>query len=516
MARSWSDRNDGLAGRRPAAVHMAVMALALGGLVAAAPARASHDSELLYSQGLAFFHAGQYTQALPLFDQAVAADPNDAYARYYRGVTHGRLEQWPAAVTDLRAAAAAKPDLEQVPLELGIALVQNGEYADAVSWLQRAQARPRLDADASLFLGIAQLRLGQPAAGRENLARAAARNPALTVQSRYYLGVSEVQTGDSDAARQDFQYVASASPDSTLGRAASRFLERLGTGAAALAAARPYVVYGAVGYQYDDNVQLLTDVKVPGASGRADGRVTLEAGAAYVPRWRYPVRAALGYEFFQSLQFHMTDYNLQNHRASLQLETDAGPVQVGTLGLYDFFFRGTDTYLSQGTVMPWLSYPEGTFGRSEVYFRLRARDYLANPENDILDGNNYSPGIRQFVYLGAVDRAVFAGYRYDYEDPYHNSGDPYGYNGNEVSAGGSATLPWAVQTDLTYAYRHEDYFGASDGRRDEEHQLAFGASKQLAEYVTLRLGYLGTFNNSNQALFRYDRNIGSVSLWVRY
>jgi len=64
---------------------------------------------------LAFFHGGQYTQALPLFDQAVAADPNDAYARYYRGVTHGRLEQWPAAVTDLRAAAAAKPDLEQVP-----------------------------------------------------------------------------------------------------------------------------------------------------------------------------------------------------------------------------------------------------------------------------------------------------------------------------------------------------------------------------------------------------------------
>jgi len=34
--------------------------------------------------------------------------------------------------------------------------------------------------------------------------------------------------------------------------------------------------------------------------------------------------------------------------------------------------------------------------------------------------------------------------------------------------------------------------------------------------VTLRLGYIGTFNNSNQALFQYDRNIGSVSLWVRY
>ncbi len=516
MARSLWNRNDGPARRGHGAVRAAMLALALAGLVAAPPARASHDSELLYSQGLAYFHAGQYVQALPLFDRAVAADPNDAYARYYRGVTHGRLEQWTAAVADLRAVVAAKPDLEQAPLELGIALVQSGEYAEAVSWLERAQARPRLDADASLFLGIAQLRLGQPAVGRENLARAAARNPALAVQARYYLGVSEVQTGDTDAARRDFGYVTATSPDSPLGRAASGFLARLGSGAAPVAATRPYVVYGAVGYQYDDNVQLLTDVKVPGQSGRADGRITLEAGAAYVPRWNYPVRAAIGYEFFQSLQFHLTDYNLQNHRASLQLETDAGPVQVGTLAMYDFFFRGTDTYLSQGTVMPWLSYPEGSFGRSEVYFRLRARDYLANPENDIIDGNNYSPGIRQFIYLGAVDRFVFGGYRYDYEDPYHNSGDPYGYNGNEVSAGGGAALPWAVQTDLTYAYRHEDYFSASDGRRDEEHQLAFGASKQLAEYVTLRLGYIGTFNNSNQALFRYDRNIGSVSLWVRY
>ena len=38
-----------------------------------------------------------------LFEQAVQADPNDAYALYYRGVTHGRLGDYDAAATDLRA-----------------------------------------------------------------------------------------------------------------------------------------------------------------------------------------------------------------------------------------------------------------------------------------------------------------------------------------------------------------------------------------------------------------------------
>jgi tetratricopeptide (TPR) repeat protein len=152
-------------------------------------AAASEQSELLYSRGLVEFHAGRSDKALQLFDQAVQADGADVYARYYRGVTQGRLGNYAAAVSDLRSVLAAKPDLNQGALELGVALVQTAAYKEAIPWLERAQSVASLDADASFFLGLAELRLGQLDAARRNFERAG-RNPELGLASRYYEGIT--------------------------------------------------------------------------------------------------------------------------------------------------------------------------------------------------------------------------------------------------------------------------------------------------------------------------------------
>src|SRR5574337_567531 len=115
------------------ALQLTVMVCAL-----VATAHASEQSELLYSRGLVEFHAAKYTEALQLFDQAVAADADDPYARYYRGVTQGRLGNFQAAADDLRAVMRAKPDVDQGALELGAALVQIDRAREAIPWLEQA------------------------------------------------------------------------------------------------------------------------------------------------------------------------------------------------------------------------------------------------------------------------------------------------------------------------------------------------------------------------------------------
>jgi Flp pilus assembly protein TadD len=94
-------------------------------------AGASEQSERLYSRGLVDFHTGRYTQALTLFQRAVDADPDDVYARYYRGVIYARLNDFAAAATDLRRVVAKHPNLAQAKLELGMALVQGRAYQEA-------------------------------------------------------------------------------------------------------------------------------------------------------------------------------------------------------------------------------------------------------------------------------------------------------------------------------------------------------------------------------------------------
>lgn len=479
---------------------------------------ASEQSEKLYSSGLVEFHAGRYQQALQLFDQAVKADPKDVYARYYRGVTRGRLQDFTGAIEDLRSVLEAKPDLTQGCLELGVALVQTQQYREAIPWLARAQQVAALDGEASFFLGLAQLQLGDLDQAAKNFARAAAADPAVAVSASYYQGVIAYQRGDWSAAENHFRSVVSASPDSEIGGEASAFLAR-GRGAGVPAAAI-YTLFGSVGLQYDSNVQLAPSdeqIKTQQNIGRqSDGRVTLTAGGAFMP-WRGE-RGSLtvGYEFFQSLHFDLHQFNLQDHRPIIQLAFDLDALQLGVQGRYDYYLQETGSFLQQVMVVPWLSVPESEFGRSEVVVQTRYRDFFQSPLKPVLDGFDYGPLLRQYVYLGSPNRYIFGGFRYDHETPQYNSGNRFEYDGYEGNAGFGVDLPAEIIARLEYAFRHEDYAAASGGRRDQESLLGVALEKSLTEHFNVTLAYFGDYNNSNQEAFNYSRNVVSVAVGVRY
>jgi len=170
--------------------------------------------------------------------------------------------------------------------------------------------------------------------------------------------------------------------------------------------------------------------------------------------------------------------------------------------------------------------PEDTFGRTEVYCRIRRRDFFNRsfdfngslPVNfsGVQDSWNWAPGIRQFVYLGSPDRYLTAGYRFDSEQAINPQGNAFAYEGHEFSGGVGWALPADVGVELGYGFHRERYAAAANGRRDEVHQLAFAASKPLNDYLDVTLAYFGLFNNSNDPIFNYDRSIVSLSLGVRY
>ncbi len=509
------------------------MLLTAAGLLTSSIAAASEQSKLLYSRGLVDFHAGRYTQALQLFEQAVAADPEDPYALYYRGVTLARQGDLAGAIRDLRDVLAKAP-IKQATLELGIVLVQTEQYGAAIPWLEQAQSVPTLEARASLFLGIAQLRLGQKEAASRNFDRAAASDPALSLPARYYRGVASYQQEAYPQAEEDFSYVANARPDSAMGREAKAFLANIAQ--AGHAAVR---LYGALGFEYDSNVVLAPSSGTFGITNQADGRGTIALGAAYAPRLSDSVQFSVGYDFYQGLQVQLTQFDIQDNRVNAQAVTSAGRFRFGVMGTYDYYLRSTDSFLSEVAGSPWTSIEEGDFGHTDVTLRARYRDFKQlefNPH----DGVNYAAGFRQFFNLGAPQRYLWVGYQFDSENPSHSSivavvptpaptplagpatfANSFGYNGNQVEAGISWLLPAEVAAEASYAFRYEYYDPASDlfpplgqRRHDDDNEVTIVFHKQLNDRFGLTAAYLGTFVNSNEPAFTYNRNIGSVSLDV--
>ena len=507
-------------------------------------AAASEQSDRLTSLGLVEFHAGKFTEALDHFDRAVQADSGDAYARYYRAVTRGRRSDFAGAVDDLRIVVVARPDLTQAALELGVALVQTGKYEEALPWLKQAQWDAASEAQASLFLGLAQLRLGQRENARENFRRAAARDPALANTLRYYEGVIDYEEGNFLGARRHFTYVANAIPGTDMGREAAAFLSRIRQGEAPT-----HEVYGALAFQYDSNVVIAPSNEAVkqtfGVSRQSDGDMAINVGGTYVP-WRADrLELRLGYDFYQSLYFDLTQFDLQDHGPSLQLAGDLGRVRFGLLGRYDYYLLESTSFLQQATAFPWVTILDGEIGRTELYYRMRRRDFKEAafwPS----DGFNHAAGVRQFFYLDSADRYLSVGYQFDSQVQVVSgrlgaNGSPstpgnlftfakgLGYNGNEANADVGWLFPRDVSAEVSYAYRHEQYaeesaqsaepdFISPPGNRrvDREHLIAAALRKGLTDSLTVTAAFLADINKSNDSRFEYERYVGSLGLELRY
>jgi len=229
---------------------------------------------------------------------------------------------------------------------------------------------------------------------------------------------------------------------------------------------------------------------------------------------------SVGYDFFQSLHFDLTEYDLQDNRPTLQLLSDFGRVKLGLLGRYDYYLREDDSFLGEATAMPWLVLPAGEHGRTEVFYRFRRRDFKQRAY-DQYTGYNQMPGIDQYFYLGSPARYAVAGYQFDTMDP-DDSDSPYGYDGHRVRGGLGWDLTEALSANAEYAffYRNYDVPAPNSRRHDDEHWVVVASDLLIGEHLFVTLGYFGTFNSSyhtaNLDDFTYTRHIVSLSVGGRF
>lgn len=511
------------------------------------PAAASVRSEALYARGLVPFDNGQWEQAYRLFDQAVQADRTDALAWYYRGLTQARRGLRAAAIQDFEQALKLKPTLARAPLDLGIAYFDEGKYDAAKIWLERAYQRGIDRFTAAFFLGLTCYRLGDDAAAATYLNEAKA-DPDLRPSAEYYAGLALLRQGKQEAGRSEIAQTAREGADSEIGKVAQRYTAsgeaRQPPAAVSGARAKPWSLYAGLGFEYDSNVVLAPSdsaVKAAeGISGKADGRAVFAAGGDYTLLDTDLGSLRAEYDFYQSIHFRLTEFDLQGHRVRLSAASRPGVVTYGLTGTYDFYALDYQTFFQEGLGTPWVAFAEGTGAATQAYYTVRGRDFFRAPYDPSRDAIDHAVGLRQYLALGSLDRVLTIGYQFDSEDPqaHGRSGQPvictptiqtsgcgardFEYNGNQADI--DLALPWpkVAFVQLGYLIRFEDYqFPNSRAayqvrRHDNTHQFVVSLGRELIHNLTLNLSYIGVLNNSNVAAYDYDRNIVASSLVVTF
>jgi tetratricopeptide (TPR) repeat protein len=516
-----------VSGRNALGVIQVILASVL--LLSSLPARADVRSQTLYARGLIAYDGAKWAQAARLFGEAVQADPRDALALYYRGLAQGHEGLFAAAIQDIEQALKLNPTLPHAALDLGIAYFSAGQYAPARTWIERAYEQGTERFTAAYFLGLTLYRLGEDAAAQTYLKEAEA-DPDLRPSAHYYAGLALLRQGKPEAARGELAETAREQPQSEMGKAAQAY-----TGGAVVRQAppgsaqkhrKPWSLYAALDFQYDSNVVIApsdSEVKAEeGISRQADGRGVIAAGGSYVLLDGDAGSVRAQYDFYQSVHFRLTQFDLQGHRVRVDAASKPAALRYGLACTYDFYALDYQSFFHEALATPWVAVAESPAAATQVYYTLRGRDFFRKPFSSGRDGIDNAVGLRQYLNLGSAERILSFGYQFDSDD---TTGNDFKYDAHQLDVGVTVPILDLASAQLGYLFRLEDYqspnsragsAGFQFRRHDNEHQFAVALSHDLTPEVALTLAYVGVLNNSNISNFEYDRHIVSGGVRVTF
>jgi tetratricopeptide (TPR) repeat protein len=192
-------------GRLLALAAALALAMALGGVPAAAQTLWDDPAFALYRQAVDAFEKKDYAQTIVLADQAIAAFPDHLLAHYLRGQAAMASSKWEEAVASFTKVTALYPGSFAAARDLGAAYQQLGRVPEAVKAYQNALAIRPEDEDTRIRLAFTFLNGGEPDRALPHLQSLAARDTkspdVWTALARLAYGRGDLATSETDFAK---------------------------------------------------------------------------------------------------------------------------------------------------------------------------------------------------------------------------------------------------------------------------------------------------------------------------
>jgi tetratricopeptide (TPR) repeat protein len=118
------------------------------------------------------------------------------------------------AIAELQQLSTARPNLNGLPHELGVAYYKKGDYLRAAESFQQAVAQDPQDNEATQLLGLSYYLSGKPDQAIPRLEKVQGWYPRANVDASYILGQCYIQLKDYPHARQSFAKMFDLPPES--------------------------------------------------------------------------------------------------------------------------------------------------------------------------------------------------------------------------------------------------------------------------------------------------------------
>lgn len=473
--------------------------------------------ELKYTQGVTYYNQGEYKKAFLYFKGAAKENPEDGLTFYYIGLSALKLKKPKRAIKAFIRAKNLNPNIKSLYYNLGKAYTETTQYKKGIRSFKEALRRDPNNAMAYFYLAYLYVETKNYEASLPYLRAAMDRDPSLSQVSLFYMGFSFYKMGEREKAKITFQRCIQLAPETNIAEVARDYLKVIRKAVKK----KKWSLYSSLSLQYDSNVILESKEEDTASkiSDEDDFRFVFYLNGEYRPITNDKLTAGIDYEFYQSLHFDLSEYNLHHHAGGPFLEYKYKIVghPSSVKGFYNFGidFLGGDHYLNKHSAgLIWsISYGEGF--ATKVGYTLRYKDFYFNytDSEDNRDGLNHSISITQYYLFPNKKNIIYAGYSFDKDV---TDGDNWEYAGHKFKVGFITPLI----SDITLNIEAKAYFKRFDNvdtnfekrRKDDQYTFGISLEKKITKYLRLSFKYLGRINNSNINFFEYERNIISLGI----
>lgn len=464
-----------------------------------ASALAAEEDLASISKGLEDFKAGHHEDARKVFEAIVQADPSNADAYYYLGLSLSKLERYSPAATAFENALELNPQLTDVYLSLGIAYYKIKSMDQAEQALKQGVEADPQNSASQFFLGLVYQNKDQDQKSIQYFSKAGELDPDFRQLAFYNVGQAYFNMGRNEDARGAFQQAIDVDPQSDMGEESLKFLTIVDRQERA---ARRWKVQTSAAWEFDDNV---TRVEQDVISNVGDFSVNLGFQGEYkiVNNPKYEV--SLGYDVFQSIFQDLTEFNFQSHGISFSGAHDADSWDAGLDYSYTYNLLGNRQFLGIHSISPSFGFSlrpnlytsfSYTF-QDKTFFRIQARD-----------ANNQALGVTQFYFFMKSKAYLNFSYRVDFED---TSGPQFDYTGHTLNGVLQLPLPFETKVRLSYRFRLKDYQNVTPSigveRKDDKETIRLVLTKKLMKYMNFTLDYRRIEASSNLPAVDFRENI---------
>jgi len=412
----------------------------------------------------------------------------------------------------------AEDSLYEQKMARGVLAFESGKFPEAAGEFQAALSEKPDDPAATLYLGIAQSRSGDPQA-ESTLKRAVALNPK-DARANFELGVLYYQRNIPEEANDYFDTAASLSPGSEIASRAQEF--RKASGERMGAKAKPWSLSLGLQGQYDSNVVLSAPGAVlpQGISQQSDYRTVALLDGRYRFLSGPKGNLSAGYGFYRSWHRVLSAYDVIRHALDVQGRIPLSSIaSVEAAYIFEYVEVSSEMFSYAHGVAVGVTVREGKDYSTSLRYQYRHAGYGASelyPTNPDRDGDNQLVGVTQRASFGK-SLSAFAGYAYDEDRAKQAWWDA---QGNKGFAAIGISMPYRTSLGFYGEYYEKKYDAVDPGftvlREDRTTTLSATAGISFTDRYGLSIGYLYMKNDSSIPALEYTRSITSATLTARF